>query len=95
MHLFCCGGSVHLVLRPFSEENYSVCSYKFVVSVGGNEFRVFLCHHLDPSPIIISRIIMTGRKAPIALSTPLSLPVNLNTLRITVLSLREMEALQG
>lgn len=43
---FCCGGTVHLALRSFSEENYSICSFIFVVSVGGGEFRVFLCCHL-------------------------------------------------
>lgn len=39
--VFCGVGSVHLGLKSFTEENYSLCSCKFVVHMGG-EFRVIL-----------------------------------------------------
>ena len=60
MHLFylCCRGAVHPVLRSFSEENYSICSCEFVVSVVGGEFKVFLHCHLEPLPSILSVIII-------------------------------------
>lgn len=45
---FCCGGTAHLALRSSSEENYSICSFIFVVSIGGGKFRVFLCLHHEP-----------------------------------------------
>lgn len=52
MHLvsFVVEATVYLVLRSFSEENYSICSCKPVVSLGRGEFRVrvFLCYHLEP-----------------------------------------------
>lgn len=40
-----------LYRRLFNEplvllQNYSICSCKFGVSMGGGDFRVFLCHHL-------------------------------------------------
>lgn len=47
-----------LVWRPcsssfqvFFQGNYSICSCKFMVFVGGGEFRVFLGHHLKSSPV--------------------------------------------
>ena len=46
--IFGYGGAIHLVIRYFSEENYSICSCKFVVSMGGGEFMVFLHCHLEP-----------------------------------------------
>lgn len=33
--------------------NYSICSYKFVMSMG-DEFRVLLCHHLQTSTAIFN-----------------------------------------
>lgn len=40
--IHCCGGSVHSLLRG----NYSICSCRFVVPMGGSEFRILRhCHH--------------------------------------------------
>lgn len=33
---------------PF-RRNYSICSCRFVISMGGDEFRILLCHHLELS----------------------------------------------
>ena len=41
--VFCCGSVRHPVLMFFSEENYSIYSYKFAMSVRRAEFRIFLC----------------------------------------------------
>ena len=46
------GGTIHLVLKCFSEENGFISSCKFVVSLGRGEFRVFLYHYLEPSSFI-------------------------------------------
>lgn len=50
-----CGGAVQLVFRSFLEDIF-ICSGIFSISVG-NEFRIFLCHHLGPasSPSILYR----------------------------------------
>ena len=48
--IFCYGVTVHLVLNSFLEENYSMCSCKFVVFTRGGEFREFLCCRLELFP---------------------------------------------
>lgn len=45
--ILCCRDAAHLVLRSFSEGNYSMCSCTFVVSMPGGECRVFLGCHLE------------------------------------------------
>ena len=46
----CCVGVVQLVLRFFFRGNCSVCSCRFGVSIGGGEFRILLCCHLELEP---------------------------------------------
>lgn len=38
-----CSASSQVLFR----RNCFICSWRFVVSMGGSEFRVFLCHHLE------------------------------------------------
>ena len=40
--IFSCQDAVHLVLRSFRKENYSLCSCKYVVLRGGGKFMVLL-----------------------------------------------------
>lgn len=51
MHLFylLLWGPAYLALMSFSEENYSICSSKCVLSVAEGEFSFLLYHHLEPS----------------------------------------------
>ena len=39
--------------QAFFRGNYSMCSGKFGVSMGGGEFRLFLCCHLEPLLLLI------------------------------------------
>ena len=60
MHLFypCCRSTLHLVLRSFLEENYSIYSFKFVVSwkevSSGSSYAAIL----NPVSLSLSFIIM-------------------------------------
>lgn len=40
--------------QVFYRENYFICSDRFIVSVGGGELKMFLCHHLEPGILTIS-----------------------------------------
>lgn len=34
----------------FSRGNYSICNCRFIMSMGGSEFKIFLHHHLKLKP---------------------------------------------
>ena len=46
--ILCCGGSIHASFRSLSKTVIPYFS-EFVVFLGGDEFRIFLHCHLDPS----------------------------------------------
>lgn len=48
--VFCCGGTFTQFLGPFQRKTV-VCSYIFVVSVGGGKFKIFPYCHLEPPTI--------------------------------------------
>lgn len=47
--ILCCGGRCLVSFQFFLSRNYSIFSCIFGVSIGGDEFLVFLCCHLGPS----------------------------------------------
>lgn len=49
LFILCCG-SCSASFSYFSSGNHSIYSYGSGVSMGGKEFRVFLCCHLEPPP---------------------------------------------
>lgn len=54
--IICCRDAVQLIFRFFFIGNFSICSCRFVVSVGGSDFNIFLYHHLELLPWLLSVI---------------------------------------
>lgn len=48
-----CGVAVQLALRFFSEGIVLYIAVDFIVSVGGSEFKIFLCCHLELPPVFL------------------------------------------
>ena len=46
----CCRGNCSASFWFFLSRNYFICGCRSGMSVGGGEFRIFLCYHLGPPP---------------------------------------------
>ena len=51
--LYLLGKCCNLIIRSFSEENYAICTYKFVVFMGEDDFTVFYIAILNLSSGIL------------------------------------------